>query len=380
MSYLSLGVIGSSNKENEQRAPIHPDHIHTIAQELRAKMYFEHGYGERFGVSDEQLKTMVGGLRTRTELFEQCDVILLPKPTDDDFASFREGQVIWGWPHCVQGPKITQVGIDKKLTYIAWEEMHIWGEQNQWLVHVFHINNELAGYCSVKHALQLRGMTGHYGPSLKALVVGFGSVGRGAIHALKGLGYSDITLLTMRPCDAVSAPIPGVKHWQYQQEGLDTKVLLTDSKMPMAEAMGHFDIIVNATLQNTDSPQMFVSDDQKKDLRSGALIVDVSCDEGMGFEFAKPTSFEDPTFWVDQSRNILYYAVDHSPTFLWNSATFSISKALLPHLETVMRGSDGWDNSETIRRSIEIRKGVIQNPKILRFQNRSDQYPHSFNG
>ena len=46
--------------------------------------------------------------------------------------------------------------------------MHVWGSNGQWLVHVFHINNELAGYCSVKHALQLRGMTGHYGPNLKA--------------------------------------------------------------------------------------------------------------------------------------------------------------------------------------------------------------------
>ena len=54
--------------------------------------------------------------------------------------------------------------------------MHVWGSNGQWLVHVFHINNELAGYCSVKHGTQLRGMTGHYGPNPKAVVIGFGSV------------------------------------------------------------------------------------------------------------------------------------------------------------------------------------------------------------
>jgi alanine dehydrogenase len=182
--------------------------------------------------------------------------------------------------------------------------------------------------------------------------------------------------LTMRPCDAVSAPIPGVKHWQYQQNGTETEVLLTDSKMPMAEAMAHFDIIVNATLQNTDNPQMYVRNTELENLRNGTLIVDVSCDEAMGFEFAKPTSFEEPTFWANKEKNILYYAVDHSPTFLWNSATFSISQALLPHLENVMRGPDGWNASETIRRSIEIQDGVILNEKILRFQNRNEEYPH----
>ena len=166
----------------------------------------------------------------------------------------------------------------------------------------------------------------------------------------------------------------GVKHWQYKQDGTETNVILTDSTMPMAEAMGHFDIIVNATLQDTDNPQMYVRSNELSQLRKGTLIVDVSCDEGMGFEFAKPTSFKEPTFWANKERNILYYAVDHSPTYLWNSATFSISRALLPHLETVMRGPKL--EYETIRRSIEIQDGVIQN-KILRFQNRNEEYPHT---
>ena len=54
------------------------------------------------------------------------------------------------------------------------------------------------------------------------------------------MGYTDITLLTMRSCDAVSAPIPGVKHWQYKQDSTETKVILTDSTMPMAESYGAF--------------------------------------------------------------------------------------------------------------------------------------------
>ena len=109
----------------------------------------------------------------------------------------------------------------------------------------------------------------------------------------------------------------------------------------------------------------------------GSLIVDVSCDEGMGFEFAKPTSFESPSFDVPGGSNVTYYAVDHSPSFLWNTATHAISRALLPHIPTVMAGEEAWESSETIRRSIEIRGGVIQNPKILQFQNRAAEWPHA---
>jgi alanine dehydrogenase len=74
---------------------------------------------------------------------------------------------------------------------------------------------------------------------------------------------------------------------------------------------------------------------------------------------------------------VRYYAVDHSPSHLWNSATWEISEALMPFLATVMSGGDAWDADETIRGAIEIREGVVQNPRILSFQNRAPAYPHA---
>ena len=74
---------------------------------------------------------------------------------------------------------------------------------------------------------------------------------------------------------------------------------------------------------------------------------------------------------------MLYYAVDHSPSYLWNSATWEISEALIPFLRTILGGRDAWDADPTVRRAIEIRDGVIQNPDILSFQDRAPEYPHS---
>ena len=73
---------------------------------------------------------------------------------------------------------------------------------------------------------------------------------------------------------------------------------------------------------------------------------------------------------------IHYYAVDHSPSYLWDSATWEISEALLPYLATVIAGPSAWDADETIRRAIDIRDGTIKNPKILSFQGRSNEFPH----
>jgi alanine dehydrogenase len=94
----------------------------------------------------------------------------------------------------------------------------------------------------------------------------------------------------------------------------------------------------------------------------------------MGFSWARPTTFSDPAFVVGDK--VLYYAVDHSPSYLWNSATWENSQALLPFLGTVLGGRGAWDANSTIRRAIEIRDGVVQNPAILSFQGRAPKYPH----
>ena len=108
--------------------------------------------------------------------------------------------------------------------------------------------------------------------------------------------------------------------------------------------------------------------------RQGSLIVDVSCDEGMGFSWATPTTFDEPMFTV--ADRVHYYAVDHSPSYLWNSATWENSNALIPFLRPVLEGPAAWDAEETLSRAIEIRDGLIVNPAILTFQGRSAEPPH----
>jgi alanine dehydrogenase len=377
MEPLSLALFGTSRKENEHRLPIHPLHLDRIEADLRARIYLEQGYGERFGMADAQLAPLVAGLRSRQQLLTGCDVVVLPKPTEQDIAELRAGQVLWGWPHCVQDYAVTQLGIDHRLTMIAWEAMNYWTTDGSFGVHVFHMNNELAGYCSVLHALQLRGRTGAYGPRVRAVVISFGATARGAVTALTALGIFDVTVLTHRRVPEVASPIPSVRMIHFEPAaGEPGRILVRapDGPVPIAEFLGQHDIVVNCVLQDTDAPLMFVMRDEVGLFAPGSLFVDVSCDEGMGFEWARPTSFAEPVFAV--GGGLHYYAVDHSPSYLWNSATWEISEALLPHVRTVMDGPGAWDRDETIRRAIEIRDGVIRNPKILSFQRRSAEFPY----
>lgn len=377
MDRLSLGVLATSSKENEFRLPIHPQHFDRIDADLRARIVLEHGYGDRYGVSDDHLAPQVAGMRSREEVIATTDVVLLPKPTLHDMASLCDGQVLWGWPHAVQDPQLTQISIDKRLTLIAWEAMNHWSPSGAFVVHVFHMNNELAGYCSVLHAMTLVGSTGHYGRHLTAVVIGFGNTARGAVTALHALGVHDVTVLTMRDVTAVASPIPSVVLDHMDRSEVDpgrTVVQTVTGPVPTAAFLARHDIVVNCVLQDTDAPLMFVSNAELSSFAPGTLFVDVSCDTGMGFECARPTTFEEPMLTVGDG--VAYYAVDHSPAYLWNSATWGISEALIPYLRTVMAGPAAWDQDPTIRLAIEIRDGVVQNPKILSFQGRSTDHPH----
>jgi alanine dehydrogenase len=348
---------------------------------LRARVYFERGYGERFCVPDDRLAPHVGGLRTRDELLAECDVILLPKPMPQDLGEMREGQILWGWPHCVQHEEITQLAVDKRLTLIAFEAMNHWSRDGSFNLHVFHKNNELAGYCSVLHALELIGTTGDYGRRLRAAVISFGATGRGAVTALNAHGVTDVHVLTHRGVAAVASPIHSARMVHFDRDDGDSgrcHALGDGGPVPLAAFLADFDIVVNCVLQDPGAPLMFATDADLATFTPGSLIVDVSCDEGMGFSWARPTSFAAPMFTVGDG--VHYYGVDHSPSLLWDSATWEISEALLPHLRPVLGGPLAWDADQTIRRAIEIRGGVIQNPGILSFQHRSPDYPHQRSG
>lgn len=276
---LKLGVVGTSRKENEGRVPIHPEHIDRIPQVLRQHIVFEEGYGERFGVTDTELAAQCGGLAGRKKLLEHSDVVLLLKPVVEDFEEIQENGILWGWAHCVQQRTFTQAAIDRQLTIIAFEEMFIWGPDGHRGRHTFYKNNEFAGYCAVLHALQLRGIDGHYGTQRKIVILSFGAVSRGAIYALKARGFRDITICVQRPDHLVREEVLGCRYVRIRrgEEGEPRMVAVEHdgTALPLLDLISDADILVNGIFQNPDEPVMFVNEGETSRLKSGGLIVDV---------------------------------------------------------------------------------------------------------
>lgn len=377
MHKLKVGVIGTSKKIDERRLPIHPKHLSRIPKELREQLIFEEGYGAPFGISDEEIASLSGGIDTRHNLLANIGTVIINKPVLSDLEELKIGGTLWGYVHCVQQEEITQIAIERKQTLIAFEDMFIWSKEGQVGRHTFYKNNEMAGYCAVIHALQLKGIDGHYGNQRKIVIFGFGAVSRGAIYALKAHGFRDITICVQRPDNEVREEVLDC-HYVRIQEGDENEARMVvvehdGSIRPLSDLISEADIIVNGVFQDTANPTDFIIKEESSCLKADSLIIDVSCDEGMGFYFAKPTTFKNPIF---KHKCIDYYAVDHTPSYLWESATRSISAALIVYLPTVLAGREAWYKNETIKQAINIDSGVILNKSILSFQNRRIEYPH----
>jgi alanine dehydrogenase len=361
---MRIGIIHTSSKKNEKRYPLHWKHLQRLDPDLFKDIIFEEGY-PNLDRLDSNIKV---NTQSREDVFKHSDLVILAKPAAKDYPFFREKQIVWGWPHCIQNQAITQVAIDKKLTLIAWENMlkRRNGGSDQ---RVTSRNSELAGYSSVIHALTLSGMTaGSYGEEMKAAVIGYGSTGKGAVKALLGLGCDDITVYSKRPKHEINDAMANIKYRQYSVKG--SKVLM--NRQASATELASYDIIVNCVLQNPVKPIIFLTRNDIAAINRRLLIVDVSCDKAMGFEFAEPTGFNRPTIAYGP---VIYYAVDHTPSYFWQSASYEISGAIFQYFNYLLEHGTYRGNA-VLENAVEIAEGRILNPKIIEFQHREAEPPY----
>ena len=114
--------------------------------------------------------------------------------------------------------------------------------------------------------------------------------------ALRAHGVHDVRVLTNRSTASVARPIHAAQMIQFDHDDGPylSEVITDDGRVPLAPFLAESDIVVNCTLQDPNRPLMYLRTEDLAAFRPGSLIVDVSCDEGMGFEWARPTELRRP--------------------------------------------------------------------------------------
>lgn len=310
-----------SLKENEKRRVLLPRDIESMKNS--ESLYFEQGYGEVLGITDQTYLDVGCQVVRRAEVLMQ-DIICDPKVGDAEYLEqLNKNQTIFGWIHATQNKNITDKIVKQELTAYAWENMFYKGR------HVFWNNNELAGEASVMHAFLSHGCLPY---KAKVAVVGRGNAARGAIKMLNNLGAS-------------------VHQYNRHMEEI------------LREEIKNYDVIVNCVLWDVNRTDHIIYKEDLFKMKRGSMIIDVSCDRNGGIETSVPTSISNPTYEVN---GVTHYVVDHTPSLFYKTFTSETSNIIYPFLEELITETNG----EVLKNALIIEKGVIIDKEIIEYQSR----------
>ncbi|MBA7573264.1 N(5)-(carboxyethyl)ornithine synthase [subsurface metagenome] len=310
-----------SKKENEKRRALIPNGLVNVRN--ISYLYFEKGYGEILGYSDEDYYKMGVNIVNRERIFKQDIICNIHAPEPVEQTLFYKGKIFFGFIDAVQGRKITDFFLDMKMTAISWGKMVDNGRPVLWR------NNEIAGEAGVFHAFSYYGRLPY---ECSIAVIGKGNAGSAAIKLLEKMG-AGVTIY-------------------------DRKTVLS-----LRNELGKYDIIVNTVLWDVFRKDRLIYRRDLKEMKKGAMIIDISSNKELEIETSHPTTIDNPVYSVD---GILHYVVDHTPTIFWKTATESISKEIIKYIDDLVEEND----NKVLKNATIIKDGKILDEKIIKFQKR----------
>lgn len=310
-----------SKKENEKRRALIPNGLVNVRN--ISYLYFEKGYGEILGYSDEDYYKMGVNIVNRERIFKQDIICNIHAPEPVEQTLFYKGKIFFGFIDAVQGRKITDFFLDMKMTAISWGKMVDNGRPVLWR------NNEIAGEAGVFHAFSYYGRLPY---ECSVAVIGKGNAGSAAIKLLEKMG-AGVTIY-------------------------DRKTVLS-----LRNELGKYDIIVNTVLWDVFRKDRLIYRRDLKEMKKGAMIIDISSNKKLEIETSHPTTIDNPVYSVD---GILHYVVDHTPTIFWKTATESISKEIIKYIDDLVEENE----NKVLKNATIIQDGKILDEKIIKFQKR----------
>ncbi|NNE61479.1 MAG: alanine dehydrogenase [Woeseia sp.] len=281
------------------------------------------------------------------EVFATADMIIKVKePQLHECAMLREGQVLFTYLHLAADPAQAEALVNSGCTAIAYETV----TANDRSLPLLTPMSEVAGRLSIQAgAFALQKANGGRGILLggvpgvrpaKVLVIGGGVAGANAADMAVGLGAA-VTIL--------DRSLPRLRQLDDQWGGRVRTVYST--KDIIDELSAESDLIVGAVLVAGAAAPKLVTRENVRNMNAGAVMVDISIDQGGCFETSKPTTHAEPTYVVD---DVVHYCVTNMPGAVPRTSTFALTNATLPFVKSL--ANHGW--LEALQRDPHLANGL----------------------
>jgi len=333
-------------KSGERRVGMTPFGVSELVKNGHS-IIVEQNAGELSSYSNEEF--LAAGAKiapTLAEVWNNCELLVKVKePAPEEVLFFRPGLAVFSFLHLAVAADLTKALVEKGTTGLDYDLVTTDEGRLVVLEPMSIIAGKLAAQCGAA-VLQadkggrgvLLGGTPAVSPA-KVLVVGAGMAGKSAAIVAAGMG-ANVTLL-----DLNQAKLAAI-----QKDHPDIAVRLSNSAT-LDEEIANADLVIGAVLVPGALAPKVINRAHLNKMKKGAVIVDISIDQGGCAESSKPTTIADPTY-VDSG--IVHYCVTNMPALVPRTSTQALTAATLPWIS--MLANTGIEN--TLRSSAAMRRSL----------------------
>ena len=310
-------------KNHEYRVGLTP----AAAKEFIAhghKVIIETNAGTAIGFTNDQYEAAGANIvDTAEQVFEQAEMIVKVKePQPNECKMLREGQTLYTYLHLAPDPTQTELLVQSGATCIAYETVTDAAGGLPLLAPMSEVAGRMSIQAGAHHLEKAQGGSGTLlggvpgvAPA-KVLVVGGGVVGTNAAKMALGMG-ADVTIL--------DRSLPRLRQLD---DIFDGRVKTVFSTVDAIEHYtSHADLVIGAVLIPGAAAPKLITREHIKNMKTGAVLVDVAIDQGGCFETSKATTHQDPTYVIDE---VVHYCVANMPGGVARTSTMALNNATLP--------------------------------------------------
>ncbi len=341
-------------KSQENRVALVPagaqqltEHGHKVLIETQA------GVGSGF---DDNDYTQTGAeiVQTAEEVYSHADMIMKVKePIGPEYKLIREGQIIFTYFHFAASRELTEAMLESRCVGIAYETVQREDLSLPLLIPMSEVAGRMAPQEGAKYLERTHGGRGVLLGGVPGtdpadvIVIGGGIVGTNAAKIAAGLGARvtilDTNLYRLRYLDDV------------MPKNITT---MMSNPYTIKKSILKADLVIGAVLIPGAKAPNLITRDMLKEMKQGAVVVDVSVDQGGCIETCKPTTHDNPTYVID---GVLHYCVANMPGAVPVTSTVALTNATLPYaLEIADRGyEDAIIYNDEIKWGLNVLDGKV---------------------
>ncbi len=325
--------VPTETKNNEFRVAITPAGVAELTRRGH-EVLVQAGAGEGSAIPDAEFKAAGAQLIPGAEqVWAGADLLLKVKePIPAEYGLLCDRQVLFTYLHLAASRACTDALLASGTTSIAYETVQTADGALPLLAPMSEVAGRLSAQVGAYHLMRTQGGRGVLMggvPGVKAadiVVIGAGTAGYNAARIASGMGSSvmvlDVNLAKLRLLDAEFGGRIGTRYSSaYELEG----------------AVKRADLVIGAVLVPGAKAPTLISNSLVAQMKPGAVLVDISIDQGGCFEDSRPTTHDDPTFAV---HDTLFYCVANMPAAVPKTSTYALTNATMPYV--LQLADRGW--------------------------------------